>query len=766
MYYKAIRSDVLKTKLITLTTTLFITAAAALVSLAAILVVYLSGAIDTLMIEAKAPHFMQMHSGDIDEERLSAFAKQTPYVDDFQILEFLNIDGAQFVFGNNSLINNLQDNGLCVQSGSFDYLLDLAGNIIHVSDGEVYVPICYMRDNTTRVGEKAIIYGKEFTVAGFLRDSTMNSTLSSSKRFLISAGDYKEVRSLGSPEYLIEFRLTDLSQLSAFQAAYTAADLEANGPTLTFRLFKMLSAISDGMLIGVILLVSALVVAMALMCIRFTLLAQIEDDYREIGVMKALGLRVSAIKKIYQAKYAVVSVVGSILGFALALTFRGTLVANIRLYIGESQTSSLAFVLGVFSVVVVLITFNLYVKGLLNRFRYISAVEAIRYGAPQEKKGGARYFPLSKSRILNTNLFLGVRDVLGRKRIYFTMLMVLVISSFIIIVPQNLYSTISRRGFSTYMGIGSYDLRFDIQQANIEKANEVMQALKDDNAISQATLLTTRVFRAKTASIPEFIIRIELGDHTAFPVQYSKGRAPIEQDEIALSVINADELGLNIGDTFIVEDRLLTISGIYSDITNGGKTAKAAFTDSTADIMYCVIGAKLLDTTMVIAKANEYKDMFSFAKVSNVDDYISQTFGSTISSVGKASFVALLVSLCITTMVTLLFMKLLAVKDRYSIAVMKSLGFTSSDITAQYVARSIFVLFIGVLFGTLLANTVGEMLAGMIISLFGASSFKFEVNYLWSYLFSPLMMVLSVLIATYLGTASAGNINISGQIRE
>lgn len=178
---------------------------------------------------------------------------------------------------------------MCTQSGKFDYLLDFDGNIINVLEGEIYVPICYMKDDTAEVGDIAVISGKEFTVAGFLRDSQMNSTLSSSKRFLISANDYAEIESLGNTEYLIEFRLMDLSTLGTFETAYTSAGLEANGPTITYPLFKITNAINDGLMIAVILLVSALVVAIAFMCIRFTLLAKIEDDYLEIGVMKAIG---------------------------------------------------------------------------------------------------------------------------------------------------------------------------------------------------------------------------------------------------------------------------------------------------------------------------------------------------------------------------------------------------------------------------------------------------------------------------------------------
>ena len=142
MYYRIIRNDIVRSKAITLTTMIFVAAAAMLVSLAAILVVNLSGAIDTLMTRAKTPHFMQMHSGEMDTARLAAFAEQNGDVDEFQVLEFLNVDGAQIVFERSSLADSVQDNGFSVQSEKFDYLLDLDGNIIHVSDGEIYVPIC------------------------------------------------------------------------------------------------------------------------------------------------------------------------------------------------------------------------------------------------------------------------------------------------------------------------------------------------------------------------------------------------------------------------------------------------------------------------------------------------------------------------------------------------------------------------------------------------------------------------------------------------
>lgn len=772
MYYRMIRNDMLKSKLITLTTTIFVATAAMLVSLSAILIVNLSGAIDTLMNQAKTPHFMQMHSGDIDTGRLADFAEQNSNVDEFQVLEFLNMDGAQIILGDSSLANNVQDNGFSIQSEKFDYLLDLNGNIINVSDGELYVPINYMKDNIAKVGDKAVISGKEFIVAGFLRDSQMNSMLSSSKRFLISDNDFAEIKSLGSTEYLIEFRLKDLSALGAFETAYASAGLEANGPTITYPLFKTLNALSDGMMIAVILLVSVLVVAIAFMCIRFTLLAKIEDDYREIGVMKAIGLRVSDIKKIYLAKYTVIAAGGSILGFALSLLFKDVLLENIRLYMGESENTSLALLLGIIGISLVFLAIISYVSGVLRRFKKISAAEAIRFGTSQEKNTVAKSFCLNRNKLLNMNVLLGIKDVLARKKLYATMLAVVVISAFIIIVPQNLYNTISSTNFIKYMGIGNYDMRVDIQQTDhiSKKGAEVLKSMSSDSSISNYAILTTKTFKIKTEDGLEENIKIELGDHSIFPIEYSKGSAPAGENEIALSVLNADVMGKEVGDDILVvigdEERKLTVSGIYSDITNGGKTAKAVFTDNSADIMWSVICVELLDKSHVDEKISEYADSFAFAKISDIDEFVTQTFGSTIKSVGKASIAAIAVALVITVLVTLLFMKMLVAKDRYSIAVMKALGFTNSDITVQYGTRSVFVLIIGIVLGTLLANTLGEVLAGVVITSFGASAFKFSVNPLSAYVLCPLMMICSVLIATIIGTSGVGKIKISENIKE
>lgn len=772
MFKRIIWNDLKKNPTISAIMLLFITAAALLISLAVTLGLQLAGSIDTLMEQAKTPHFLQMHTGEINVPRLEHFAQENGSVREFQIMEFLNIDGGKIAIGDSTLADSVQDNGLSTQSRSFDYLLDLDGQIIRPVDGEIYVPVAYAKDGVARLGEKVIVAGKPFTVAGFLRDSQMNSPLASSKRFLVSENDYAAMKDKGNTEYMIEFRLKSLSELSAFETAYIGAGLESNGPTVTYPLFRMINAVSDGLIIAVLLLISMLAVLNAFLCIRFTLIAKIEEDAREIGIMKAIGLRILDMKKLYLGKYAVIAAAGSGIGWGLSVLLEGRVLENIRLTMGESANAATARIWGAAAVLFMLLAVIAYVNGILNRFRKIPAAQAIRFGTVLEKDTGIKRLSLRKNRLLGTNVFLGIKDVLSRKRLYLTMLSVVIVSTFIMLVPQNLYSTISSPDFSSYMGIGRSDILFRVQQTDQlgEKIAAIMKVLKEDQDVANDVVHTTKRFAVRAENGKEETIKVDLGDHTAFPVYYVKGEAPRSEDEIALSVMNANEFGKKIGDSLVLikegRENVLKVCGIYSDITNGGKTAKAAFSANSDNVMWYTVYVKLKESRLSIAKTAEYTKQFSFAKVADIDGYIAQSFGQTIDSVKNISVAAMIAALLMTILVTLLMMKMLIAKERHSIAVMKSLGFTSRDITIQFVSRFLMVLLLGTLAGTILANTLGEKMAGAIIASFGAATFNFAVDPVSAYLISPLAMGCAVVLAVTLGTSGIENIHVSAHIKE
>ncbi len=146
MYKNLIKNDIRKSKLIAIVIAAFIAAAAALTSVAAMLGVNLFGAIDHMMRTARTVDFMQMHAGDVDMEQLESFVDGNGSVEDYQVLPFLNIEGADIVIGNDSLEWSMQDDGFTVQGERFDFLLDLDNEVIQPKNDEIYVPVYYMQE--------------------------------------------------------------------------------------------------------------------------------------------------------------------------------------------------------------------------------------------------------------------------------------------------------------------------------------------------------------------------------------------------------------------------------------------------------------------------------------------------------------------------------------------------------------------------------------------------------------------------------------------
>lgn len=542
MYYHIIRNDLLRNKLVSLTIILFIILATTLMSLVAILTINLVGSITTLTKQAEIPDFLQMHEGEINKERLQSFATVHENVEKFQILEFLNIPGAKIHLGEHSLTANVQDNGLSVQSTEFDYLLDEQGRPIHPAEGELYVPIGYITEGTAQIGDKAKVGEKEFQIAGSLKDGQMNSPLASSKRFLVHEKDYQDLASEGSLEYLIEFQLKDTSKTNAFETAYTDAGLEANGPTLTKKLFKLVNGLSDGVLIAMILLVGFLIVIISLMCIRFTLLTKLEEDYREIGTMKAIGLRLKDIKNIYLAKYTFLAVAGCLTGVILSIIFSYPLLQNIRLNMGESSYEKWDTFFAFMTGGIVYLFIVSYILFVLKRFKKISAATAIRNGESKIKKGRKDYFFLSKSKILPVNVFLGIKNILFNKKFYLTLFMIITLACFMVIVPWSTYHTVKAPSFTKYLGFGDMNLMISMDHPGKKRElNKIQSFLNESDNTKKSAQITAKSFKAKKDDKSEEKIIIELGEHDAFPIEYMKGNKPKKSNEIALSSMNAHE---------------------------------------------------------------------------------------------------------------------------------------------------------------------------------------------------------------------------------
>ncbi|MEC3052461.1 ABC transporter permease, partial [Bacillus tropicus] len=461
----------------------------------------------------------------------------------------------------------------------------------------------------------------EFTISAFVRDVQMNPSIVSSKRFVISHEDFERIkRNFGESEYLIEFQLTDVNKINEFQNLYESSNLPQKGPSITYSLFKTLNSLTDGIIAAVLIIISALLMLIAMLCIRFTITTSMEEDYREIGVMKAIGITSKDIQKLYVTKYVVIAASGCICGYIFSLFVTKIFTSNITLYMGAADESILHNVVPLIITTLLFLVVILFCRIILRKFRGITAIDALQSRNKLGIRKSRNSFSLNRSKFKNINIFIGIQDVIKRFKLYRVLSIVLIIAVFMIVVPVNFLYTIQSPKFVNYMGTGKSDIRIDLQQIeNIEKRFKyVISNLRNDDEVEKYAAFVTSTFKMVSADGTHENLHVEVGDFTTFPLDYMQGRAPKNENEIALSYMNANELKKNVGDYLVLfvdgKEKTLKISGMYQDVTNGGKTAKANFSYNNENILWYVVNVDLKPNVDLQEKVKEYKQNFSSAK--------------------------------------------------------------------------------------------------------------------------------------------------------
>lgn len=315
----------------------FVAISVMLFSLTVLLFSNLLGAIYHLMDIAKTPDYLQMYNGVINEKKLEEFASKRTDIENWQICSFLNLENSTLLLGGKSFQDNTQDNGLCVQGKGFDLLLDLNNEMPKLQEGEVYVPVCYESEYDLKIGDFMQIGNERLIIAGFIRDSQMNSMMASSKRFLVCKNDYDRLKKLGSEEYLIEYLLKDDADITKFQSEYENSEMPSNGLAITKPLIKLMNVLSDGIMIMIILLISLLVLIISLICIRFMLLTRLEGEKKELGILKAIGISKIDIRKMFMKRYLILIICGAIIGLSISFLMYQPLSKQMQSLYGVSE---------------------------------------------------------------------------------------------------------------------------------------------------------------------------------------------------------------------------------------------------------------------------------------------------------------------------------------------------------------------------------------------------------------------------------------------
>lgn len=744
-----IKKDLTRHRLISIGLTLCIMMTSFLATSAAQMTVQLNGSISDLLQSAKAPDFVQMHDGSLDEKAVDIFSSKQSMVKAHQIVPMIPIEHVSIKFGQEPAQAGVMDHLFVKQNRYFDFLLNERNEKLTVNKGEVAVPIYFQQKYHLKIGERLLIskgsHQFSFQIKTFLRDAQMNPSLVSSKRFLLHDADWVALNQVfQKKEYLIEFLLHDASQADAFQSLYQSSELPQQGPAVTLPLLRMLNALTDGMVIAILLLVCFLLISISLLSLRLAMTAAIEEDEREIGILKVLGIPLSKIKQLYVGKYAVLACIGCIAGYLMTLKFGDLFTANIQQYMGNR----LSFFHQVIPLLVSILTAMIVISfsyTVLRRFGQISAAQAIQGGisSPSHKKQIPMH--LQKNRFLPVNFWFGLKDLFSRIKMYSTITCIIALCTFLMLMPIQLWYTLQSPDFITYLGSGKSDLRIDIRQGNdLEKStNKIASMISVDQDIQTSAVYETTSLQAKTMENTLETLYLETGDLSAFPLTYLQGREPLKEEEIALSVLSADSLQKKIGEKVTLatngQQVQKMVTGIYQDVTNGGKTAKALSQPFPHSSLWKTIQIQLKQGIDMAEKKAALETNMSPTKVTDMKEYVHQTIGSTASLVKVIALFSTIAAFGTASLMLMMFLHMLRAKDLNRTHLLRTIGFSQKDLIYQYLTSFIVVLSIGAFIGAIAVHTIGPALMSAGGASLGASSLQWLAPK-WVWFVYPLLL--------------------------
>lgn len=784
MNWLIVKNDFKRNKVINLALLLFMTFSACLAVLSVMMAVQTFTSISELYKTAQPPHFLQMHKGELNRSEIDAFMSEQGNVTHWQVVTTITVYGDALKIvgqeGTYDLSDLRLDIGLVKQNAEKDLLLNSEHEKIILQKGEIGMPILLVEEYDLQIGDQVVLQAngatKNFIIKEFVLDSQMNSPMVSSTRLLLNDCDFDNLEGIiGENEYLIEAYFNDTGEASDFQTVYENAGLPQNGQAVTYAIIFLLSALTDITIVFVLILAALLLILVSFICVRFTIMATLEEEIQEIGTMKAIGLSFKDIKNIYLYKYRALAVAAAVAGYIVALLLSSVVTNHISTAFGGTGLSIIAVLLSIVAGCLTFLVINYYCTKVLKSIKKVSVVDALVTGKGFGKNKGKVKSGIYKAGKLSINWLMGIREVFYRFREWAIVFAIVLIAVMMIMIPINLLNTFQASEFITYMGSSLEDILIEVDNGeNLEAGySHVKLLLESEDAIEN--YYEYRRVRVQTTDAENTLmnLNIECGENAGNELQYLSGGAPEGENEIALSYLNADAIGKGVSDKiqlfFDGKEMEFVVSGIYQDVTSGGYTAKSKYAFMEIEADKYSFSVNLTENKSAPVKADEWAEILGAGiLIEPMEEFIDQTLGGVVEQLRTIVYAIVIVGMAVVMLTTVLYLKLRLAKDLSGIAILKAVGFSERDIRKQYLVKIGCVSAVGILVGVALTVVLGGQFvnAALSISGLGINKVALVINPAIQYIACPLILLALMLLVTRIVVRAVHKYNIITIIKE
>lgn len=787
MYLNILKKDLKRKKSMNIILLVFVILAVMFVSSSVNNLIAVTNSLDTYFEKANMSDYIVATRGvSAGGKSVESVIKELDYVQNYYVEDSLylsasnatNMDGEKLDPQNMGFVSALE-------SSHINFFDNNNNEITEINDNEMYVTKSFATRNDLSVGDKIKIkFGDkytEFTITGYFKDAFCGSSMMGTPRLLISQNSFGKLKNdadKASGLYSGQILFIDTDNVSALeQKLGSSTGIVFQGS----RDLIKTTYIMDMLIAGVLLVVSICLILIAFVMLRFTITFTLSEEYREIGIMKAIGIKNNKIRGLYLVKYFVMSVAGAIIGFIAGIPFGNMFLQQASENI---MMTSGGYLINIICAVVVIGIIMLFCYRCTAKVKKFTPVDAIRNGSVGERFKRKSLMKLSKSK-LRPVPFMAANDILCGIKRFVIMSLTFTTGLLLITIILNTMTTLQSDKLVNWFSIAESDVY--ITDANVDRyITENGRKLFEEELNNITKKLKEKQINSKCFGETMFKLGISKGEYstnslafigtgtTTDQYEYLKGTAPQNTNEVALTYIVADKIHAEIGDTVTIRttqgDKKYVVSAIYQSMNNMGEGIRfhqdeeLDFAQAMGSFGYQVRYTDNPSEDEKKTRLEQIKELFPDYTAYLGGEYVDYMDGGVAGYMDGLKNIIVIVVMLICILVAVLMEKSFLTKEKGEIAMLKAVGFRNSSIIFWQTLRTAIVMLFSVILAIILSDPLGQLAVGGIFRMMGAYNIIFDVNILETYVVYPLLVfavtVFSVfIVAQQIRKVSSSEIN-------
>ncbi len=625
--------------------------------------------------------------------------------------------------------------------------------------GEVYVPLGVKSVLHCEVGDRitfATISGKyEYTIKGFVLEPHNGSSVIGWKNVFINQKDFAAMRTAakekGTEEITACVTCVEVYKKEACNLSdakfQQKLNLDTNivslsGGAITRETSERYTGLFIEFVTNVLLVFVGMLFVIVLIAMGNSITTQIETDYKDLGILKSCGYTKTRIRILLVLQYIIAEVIGTVIGILAARPIERFLNKRFQTMTGILPTDRIPILKTLVGIGLILLISALLIVVKTGKIGKLSPVKAIAGGAEDVYFRSRLQLPIYPKCI---SVSLTCRQFTSNQKRYVGTVMVVAILTFFMVTVNLMSNLLTSRTALESMGMELADVEIYYNYNNEGMSAEVVEAVEDyilGHYDTEKMYSTAKGY----VSINGENVYCTIYRHPEDIGGIIKGRAPIYENEVLITEMVAEELGVHMGDEVTVAKNELNgqyiVSGIYQCINDSGMAFAMNYegAQKIAEINVSYTGIRLSDPSqkeqIVSELQAEFQDLVFVESFSLEEDGVDDVMELAVNSV-KIIIYAMSVVFAFVV-VQMLCGKTFA-RERTDIGIYKALGFTVRRLRIQFAGRFLIVALIGAAIGMVMSVIFSARLLNLVLSIIGLVKVSTEYNFITVVL--PILLV-------------------------